>query len=91
MWLDVDGARVAGVFDTGRESDTKVSAVQYVRFPLEPAIHDRVVAGAPLTIVIDHPEYRREARVPEAVRCSLTTDLSDAAASLAALRWVRDG
>ena len=34
VWLDVAGERVAGVFEAGRESESKLSAVQYVRFPL---------------------------------------------------------
>jgi len=39
--LAVDDVRVAGVFEHGRESDMKLSAVQYVRFPLSPALRDR--------------------------------------------------
>ena len=91
VWLDVAGERVAGVFETGRESESKLSAVQYVRFPLEPAMRARVVDGAPLAIVTDHPEYRCSAPVPEVVRQSLAAELSDDDASLAALRRVRDG
>ena len=91
VWLDVAGDRVAGVFETGRESESKLSAVQYVRFPLDPATRARVVAGAPLAIVIDHPAYRCSAPVPETVRASLATELGDGEASLTALRRVRDG
>ena len=91
VWLDVAGERVGGVFETGRESETKLSAVQYVRFPLDPATRARVVDGTPLAIVIDHPAYRCSAPVPEAVRKSLATELSDGGASLTALRQVRDG
>ena len=91
VWLDVAGHRVAAVFDEGRESDTKLSAVQYVRFPLDTGIRERVVSGAPLTIVVDHPSYRCEAPVPEPVRHSLSTDLRDDEAARAALERVRDG
>jgi hypothetical protein len=91
VWLDVAGDRVAGVFETGRESESKLSAVQYVRFPLDPTTRARVVAGAPLAIVIDHPVYRCSAPVPETVRASLATELGDGEASLTALRRVRDG
>jgi len=89
--LDVGGERVAGVFETGRESESKLSAVQYVRFPLEPSMRARVIDGAPLAIVIDHPEYRCSAPVPEVVRQSLAAELCDEDTSLAALRRVRDG
>ena len=91
VWLDVAGDRVAGVFETGRESESKLSAVQYVRFPLDPAMRARVVDGAPLAIVVDHAAYRCSAPVPEAVRHSLAAELIDGEESRAALRRVRDG
>src|SRR5262249_9182626 len=91
VWLDVAGDRVAGVFETGRESESKLSAGQYVRFPLTPPTRARGVDGAPLAIVIDHPAYRCSAPVPEEVRASLATELTDGEASLTALRRVRDG
>jgi len=89
--LAVDGVRVAGIFEHGRESDMKLSAVQYVRFPLSPTLRDRLCDGGPLAIVVDHPAYGHVAPVPEAVRDSLVGDLRDAEAGHAALRWVRDG
>jgi hypothetical protein len=91
VWLDVAGDRVAGVFETGRESESKLSAVQYVRFPLDAATRARVVDGAALAIVVDHPAYRCSASVPEVVRESLAAELRDGEASLTALRRVRDG
>src|SRR5262249_41430113 len=75
VWLDVAGDRVAGVFESGRESEHKLSAVQYVRFPLDPATRARVLDGAPLAIVVDHPAYSRTERLPEAVRRGLAADL----------------
>jgi hypothetical protein len=91
VWLEIAGERVAGVFDEGRESDTKLSAVQYVRFPLDAGTRARVVDGALLAIVVDHPGYTCAAAVPEAVRESLAADLSDGDAARAALERVRDG
>jgi hypothetical protein len=91
VWLDVARERVAGVFDEGRESDEKLSAVQYVRFPLAAEVQARIVAGASLAIVVDHPAYVCEAPVPEAVRASLSTDLTGGEAARVALERVRDG
>jgi hypothetical protein len=91
VWLEVAGGRVAGVFDEGRQSDTKLSAVQYVRFPLDAEMRARVVDGAPLAIVVDHPAYSCAAALPEAVRESLAADLRGGAAAAAALERVRDG
>jgi len=86
-----DGARIAGVFEGGRQTDEKLSTVQYVRFPLEPALQARVAAGAPLTLVVDHPNYEGRVSLPEPVRASLTADLADPAAADRGLRQVRDG
>jgi hypothetical protein len=91
VWLDVAGERVPGVFEGGRESDTKLSAVQYVRFPLPGGARARLIGGAPLSVTVDHPAYRFETPVPEAVRQSLMSDLGDGEAARAALEWVRDG
>jgi len=91
VWLDVAGDRVAGLFEEGRESEHKLSAVQYIRFPLDAATRARVVDGASLAVVIDHPAYNRTEQVPEAVRRSLAADLRDDEAAMAALRRVRDG
>ncbi len=89
--LDVAGDRVAGVFEAGREHETKLSAVQYVRFPLAAGVRDRLLGGAQLAIVVDHPAYRCRAMIPEAVRLSLASDLGDASAGGTAMEWVRDG
>jgi hypothetical protein len=69
----------------------KLSAVQYVRFPLLPALRDRVCGGGPVAIVVDHPAYRHVAPLPDAIRDSLAADLRDPGSGRAVLRWVRDG
>lgn len=82
---------VSGVFEQGRESAMRLSAVQYVRFPLPPVIRDRLRDGGSLAIVVDHPAYRYVAPLPDTVRDSLAAGIRDAEAGRAALRWVRDG
>ena len=84
-------ARIAGVFEGGRHTDEKLSTVQYVRFPLDPTLLARVATGAPLTLVVDHPNYRGRVPLPEPVRASLAADLGDPAVADRALREVRDG
>ena len=84
-------ARIAGVFEGGQHTDEKLSTVQYVRFPLDPTLRARVATGAPLTLVVDHPNYRARAPLPELVRASLAADLADPAVADRALREVRDG
>jgi len=90
--LEVGGElRVAATFEAGRQTAEKISAIQYVRFPLEAEGRGRIAAGAPLALAVAHPSYRARTLLPEAVRASLAADLADPAAADRALREVRDG
>jgi len=90
--LEVGGeVGVAATFEAGRRTAEKLSAVQYVRFPLAAEARRRITAGAPLALAVAHPNYRVRALLPEAVRASLAADLVDPAAAEEALRRVRDG
>jgi hypothetical protein len=92
VWLEVGAAhRVPAVFDEGRQTEEKLSAVQFVRFALDGGVTAEAVAGAPLAVAIDHPAYRHRTLLSDEVRRSLVADLTDAAAAEAALRRVRDG
>jgi len=50
------------------------ASVHYVRFALDPDQVERFAAG-PVTLAIDHPEYRAEALLTDEVRAELLTDL----------------
>ncbi|HLK09921.1 MAG TPA: DUF3501 family protein [Candidatus Binatia bacterium] len=82
---------IRGRFAEGRQTEEKLSAVQYVRFPLDPDARAAAIAGAPLALRVEHPAYRARTIVTEPVRTSLIADLADPAAADAALRRVRDG
>lgn len=73
-WLEFDGMRVAGVFEGGRAREDKVSAVQYVRFPLGERA-EQFAAAAEVRLVIDHPHYRESQRLSPEVHRSLAEDL----------------
>lgn len=90
--LDVGSEiRVRGVFEVGRQTAEKLSAVQYVRFPLPPEARRRIEAGAPVALEVAHPNHRAHAALPEPVRTSIAADLAAPEAADAALRRVRDG
>jgi hypothetical protein len=72
--LEVSGKRVPGVFEEGRSREDKVSAVQYVRFPLGDEA-GRFVAGAPSRLVIDHPYYQASTDLPAEIQRALAEDL----------------
>lgn len=81
LFLELGGKRVPGVVEGGREDGKRISAVQYVRFPVGPeataALLDPAKSAA---LVIDHPHYPHRAVLTEGVRRSLAQDLSPAAA-----------
>jgi len=50
------------------------ASVHYIRFALDPAQVERFAAG-PVTLAIDHAEYRAESVLSDEVRAELLTDL----------------
>ncbi len=92
VWLEVGSEhRVPAVFDEGRQTAEKLSAVQFVRFALDAKAEHDALAGAPLAVAVDHPAYRHRTVLSDDVRRSLVADLTDAGAAEEALRRVRDG
>ena len=72
VWLEVAGARLQGELEPNREEPGRVSAVQYVRFPVPDA---EALLRGPAFLVIDHPGYTHRTELQEAVRRSLSQDL----------------
>ncbi len=77
FWLHIgDDGRVRGVFDRAQVSPTRISSVQYVKFPLS---QDQVrlvkAEGTVLRVVVDHPAYRAQAVLGEETRKELARDL----------------
>ena len=62
-------------FEPGRSTADRISAVQYLRFPLDPEARAALLAeGTRLELEIDHPEYRHRAGLSEESRRSLAGD-----------------
>ncbi len=89
--LEVGGRRITASFEGGRQTDDKISAVQYVRFPLDAAAGEALRGGSEVAIVIDHPNYRARTALPEPARASIVEPFFDPTLADAALRRVRDG
>ena len=67
---------VPAVFLEGQEADDKISAVQYVRFPVGGGEDVRkAVEEGPVSIVVDHPAYRASAVLSLEGRQELARDL----------------
>jgi hypothetical protein len=66
---------IRAAFEPGRATEDKISAVQYIRFPLSPDARAALDAqGTPIAIEIDHPSYRHRVECPDATRASLAAD-----------------
>jgi hypothetical protein len=69
---------IRAAFEEGHSKEDKISAVQYVRFPLDAAAREAFLSGGKkITVSIDHPSYRAEAEIGEEMRRSLGGDLTE--------------
>jgi hypothetical protein len=73
VWLEVDGVRHRGELEPNREEPGRVSAVQYVRFPVPDA---EALLRGPAILAVDHPAYDHRVELSEAARRSLAQDLA---------------
>lgn len=75
--LEIDKAGlVAGQGEEGRSKEQITSTVHYVRFALNPAQRDAIVAGASCRLIAAHPEYGAEAQLSPELIEQLGKDLS---------------
>jgi hypothetical protein len=73
--LEIGPHRIRAAFEPGRQEAERISAVQYVRFPLSAEAKAALrTPGTPLAIDIDHPSYRHRADLDDAVQASLARD-----------------
>jgi len=79
VWVRVDGhAEVFAIADEDleRATDTKTSAVHFLRFELAPPMCAALRDGASLRVGVSHAEYAADHEVPEGMRESLVADLA---------------
>jgi hypothetical protein len=89
--LLVGERRIPAVFEDGRQTEEKISAVQYVRFPLDAAAREALLGGAPLAIAVDHPNYAVTAALDDGARAAIVGSFVDPQVADADLYRVRDG
>jgi hypothetical protein len=66
---------IRAAFEPGRSTEDKISAVQYLRFPLAADARAALLAPhTPLAVEIDHPRYRHRIACSEELRASLAAD-----------------
>ena len=79
VWVQVEGcARVYAIADEDleRENEEKTSSVHFLRFELDAAVREHLRGGVPVTIGVDHPQYRAVVELEPEVRASLASDLA---------------
>ena len=76
--MEIGDRVVPGEFEAGRSTDDNLSAVQYVRFPLDSVGRSRFRSGAGVVrLVVDHPNYHATTVLTDTVRASLAADFED--------------
>jgi len=83
VWLRTGGETVRATFDPKQMEEDRISAVQYLRFPLGDAAGAAFADPAvPAFLGVDHPSYTAEIEIPAATRASLIEDLTGSGALL---------
>jgi hypothetical protein len=73
--LHIGPHAIRAAFEPGRSTADKISAVQYMRFPLAPEARAALLTpGTSLAIEIDHPNYTYRVPCTEELRASLAND-----------------
>lgn len=73
--LHVGPHALRAVFEPGRSTEDRISAVQYVRFPLTDEARAALAQpGTRIELEIDHPNYRHRATASDELRASLAKD-----------------
>jgi hypothetical protein len=67
--------KVPARFEEGWRDDNRISAVQFIRFALASGDRGAFLEASDVSLVIDHPAYRHEARLPETTLAALREDL----------------
>lgn len=73
--LTIGSHRLPAQFEPGRATADRISAVQYIRFPLTASARAALgQAHTPLVLAVDHPNYKHALRCEESTRASLAGD-----------------
>lgn len=73
--MQIGETTIRAAFEAGRSEADRISAVQYLRFPLSAAARTALLTpGTRIAVEIDHPNYRYRVECPEELRASLAAD-----------------
>jgi len=76
--MEIGEHAIRAAFEPGRAEADRISAVQYLRFPLSAAARTALLTpGTRIAVEIDHPRYRHRVECPEELRASLAADFGE--------------
>jgi hypothetical protein len=76
VYLDIGDASVAATFDEKQFEEDRISAVQYIRFPLGADLAAKFRdPDVPVELRVDHPNYAGKTAIVSEARASLAADL----------------
>jgi hypothetical protein len=76
LHVELDGAgRSTAFFDRRQIDADRISAVQFVRFPLDAAQRQALARGAGIRVVADHPKYAHAVALAPQTRDALAKDV----------------
>lgn len=79
LWIEAAGQRWAARFDGEQFNEQRVSAVQFVRFPLDAQARQALAAmDQPVRLLVDHPHYSHAVELTRSTRGALLDDLAEA-------------
>ena len=77
VFLKIGTRKIQARFEEGRSKDDKISAVQYVKFPLTADERAAFAGSAEATLLVEHPNYQAQVRLEAETRESLLADLQE--------------
>ena len=77
VFLKIGKRKIQARFEEGRSKDDKISAVQYVKFPLTADERAAFAGSAEATLLVEHPNYQAQVRLEAETRESLLADLQE--------------
>ncbi|MEP7270863.1 MAG: DUF3501 family protein [Acidobacteriota bacterium] len=78
-YFEIDGEQAPGIFASGQSDESRISAVQYVKFQLSPQQRESFLGSTQeVWLVIDHSNYSHRAQPTTEVREELKRDLQAA-------------
>ncbi len=76
VFFKIGGRSIHACFEAGRSKEDKISAVQYIKFPMDQEAIGDLLRGEKAELTINHPNYQATVPIHPETRTSLIDDLA---------------